>query len=85
MNERKANHLKNIIIIITGVIVSLAGILYIIKQYSKLLSSVLTSSDEAHSNVCKKKIDNRFKQVANDEDVIEEISEEDDISAEIDG
>ncbi len=79
MNKR----LRNFLLTLMGVTVTLASLIYIGIQYSKLLSALLTSKENAQEGDIERKYKNRFKQIENEEGVAPEILEEDDLSADI--
>ena len=83
MNEQKTNHLKNLIIIMTGIVVSCAGIIYIAVQYSKLLRTILLKTDDSETEDCSARMGKRFRQVRDDEGVSPDTLDENDLSAEI--
>ena len=86
MDEQKTNHLKNLVLIMMGMIVSFAGIIYIVVQYTKLLTDLLTKKadgDEEEIERFNKKVQNRFPQMEKDEGVSPDTLEEDDITVEI--
>lgn len=88
MNEKNSNELKNYVFIVMGLIISLAGIIYIIVQYSKLLSDPLIEESESdekavESEIFLKRVRNRFKQVRDDEGVNPDYIDDGDFSIEI--
>lgn len=77
MNEEKTYSLKDVVIIIAGIITSLAGLVYLMKQYSKALLSLLKVFDEEEIEKTAEKITPRFRQVMNTETEVPPVSEED--------
>lgn len=79
MNTR----LRNYLLTLMGVAVTLASLIYIGIQYSKLLSTLLTSKENAQESDIERKYKNRFKQIENEEGLAPATIEEDDLSADI--
>lgn len=90
MNNRKAakTSLADVLMTVAGVIISIAGIIYIIKQYKKLLSYLLTTPDdesEEQKKSVEKRMNYQFKQIYSDDETEKPYQiEDDDISAVID-
>ncbi|MBQ7364238.1 MAG: hypothetical protein IJW46_01425, partial [Clostridia bacterium] len=86
MNEHNTHRLKNFIIMMTGIIISLAGIVYIVVQYSKLLTALIMKNEDAEDegSKCDAKLRSRFRQVQTDEgETSPDTLDEDDLSFEI--
>lgn len=81
MNGKRTSTSRDFMIAVTGVIISIAGIVYIIKQYSKLLSYLLTTADESNAEQkehLEKRMNYQLKQFYSEE-------ESEDIDADDDG
>ena len=84
MNEQKTNHLKNLVIIMTGIVISLAGIVYIVVQYSKLLTALFMKNEENDENdTCDEKLRSSLRQVQTDEGTSPDTLDEDDLAVDI--
>ncbi len=80
MNKR----LRNFLLTFMGVVVTVAGLIYIGIQYNKLLSALLTSKEESSENGgVERKCKDRFRQIEDEEGVAPEILDEDDLSADL--
>jgi len=84
VKEHKTNHIKNLVIIMTGIIVSLAGIVYIVVQYSKLLTALFMKNEEDDESGCDTRLKHRFCQVETDEgSTPPDTLEDDDLSVDL--
>lgn len=85
MNEQNTHSIKNFVMIMAGIVISLAGIVYIAVQYSKLLTALFMKNEEADedSGKCDEKLKSRFRQVGEDEGTEPDLLDEDDFSIEI--
>ncbi len=84
MNDKHLHKLKNLVMITTGTIVSLAGIAYIAVQYSKLLTTIfLKNEDEDDTLRYDERLNSRFRQVENEEGTPPDLLDDDDLSIEI--
>lgn len=82
MNEEKGHSLKELVIIFTGVFLSLTALVYLVKQYSKALVNFLTLPGDGYSRIDEEKISQRFRQI-DDEGAEVPHTGEDDIAADI--
>ena len=80
MNEKNTSRLKNYILIIMGVVISIAGIIFIVVQYTKLLSAPTAEEEVEHDDRVVKKIRSHFKQIHKDEGTSPELIDEGDLS-----
>ncbi len=85
MNEQKTHQLKNLVIIMTGIIVSLASIVYIVIQYSKLLTALFMKNDitEEEGGKVDAKLRSSLRQVDDGEGTPPDTLDEEDITFEI--
>lgn len=84
MNEKETNRIKNLVLIFMGVVVSLAAIVYIVAQYSKLLAVALTKGEALPDDVCANKVKSRFRQIPDKEnEITPETLDENDLSVDI--
>ena len=84
MNEKQLHKLKNLVMITTGTIVSLAGIAYLAVQYSKLLTTVFLKTDEEDDTLrADERLKSRFRQVGTEEGTSPDTLDEDDLAIEI--
>ena len=83
MNDKHLHKLKNLVMITTGTVVSLAGIAYIAVQYSKLLTAIFMKEDEDEAPRYDERLKSRFRQVQHDEGASPDTLDEDDLEFEI--
>lgn len=86
MNKKNTAQLKDSILIIMGIVISIAGIIFIIVQYRKLLSAPSSEEDRARNRDRERivtKIRNHFKQIQEDEGTSPELIDEGDISIDV--
>jgi hypothetical protein len=68
----------------TGIVISLAGIVYIVVQYSKLLTALFMKNEENDENdTCDKKLRSSLRQVQTDEGTSPDTLDEDDLAVDI--
>ena len=83
MNEKDTSQLKNYILIIMGLVISIAGVIYIIIQYGKLISEPTAEEETEQDERVFKKLRGHFKQVYRDEGTSPELIDEGDLSIEL--
>lgn len=83
MNKKNTARLKDYILIIMGIVISIAGIIFIIRQYSKLLSDPTPVEGDEHNDRFVKKVRSQFKQIHKDEGNSPELLDEGDLLIEI--
>lgn len=83
MKENKTAHVKNLVLIVMGIVVSIAGTIYIVKQYSKLLTEAFAQDDILQDDGCVRKVKRRFRQIPEDEVDLVSPEDEDDLVADI--
>lgn len=83
MNDKHLHKLKNLVMITTGTVISLAGIAYIAVQYSKLLTAIFMKEDEDDAPRYDERLKSRFRQVQRDEGTSPDTLDDDDLSIEI--
>jgi len=83
MNEKNTSKLKDYIWILMGLVISIAGIIYIIVQYNKLISEPSLDEENEHSERMIKRVKSHFKQIHSDEGTRPELIDEGDLSIEI--
>ena len=83
MNQKNTSKLKDYIMIVMGLVISIAGIIFIIVQYTKLLSAPSTEEENEHDERVVKKIRSHFKQIHQDEGVCPTHMDEGDLSIEL--
>ncbi len=83
MNKKNTSQLKDYILIIMGLVISIAGIIFIVVQYNKLLSAPSPYEENEHDERVMKKIRSHFKQIHKDEGTSPELIDEGDLSLEI--
>ena len=75
--------LKDGILMLMGLVISIAGIIYIIRQYSKLLSTPTQYEANERNERVVKKIHSHFKQIHNDEGTSPDQIDEGDLAIEL--
>ena len=83
MNEKNTSQLKDYILIIMGLVISLAGIIYIVIQYSKLISEPAVDEANDQEDSFSTKLRSRFKQIQQDEGTSPDVIDEGDLSIDI--
>lgn len=83
MNKKTTSQLKDYILIIMGLVISIAGIVFIFIQYTKLLSAPSPEEENEHDERVVKKLHSHFKQIHHDEGTSPELIDEGDLSIEI--
>ena len=85
MNGNKLHKLKNLVMITTGTVVSLAGIAYIAVQYSKLLTTIFMNNEdnEEENKRNSDRLKSQFRQVKTDEGTSPDDLEIDDIELDL--
>lgn len=83
MNEKNTSQLKDYILILMGLIISIAGIIFIVRQYSKLLSAPSSDEEGEQDESVITKIRSHFKQIHQDEGNNPELIDEGDLSIEV--
>ena len=84
MNKKTTSQLKDCILIVMGLVISLAGIIFIIVQYTKLISAP-NPEEENRDRVDRvtKKIRNHFKQIHHEDGINPDQLDEGDLSIEL--
>lgn len=83
MKKNNTSQIKDYILIVMGLVISIAGIIFIIKQYRKLLAEPSTDEEKENHDRTLKKIRNHFKQVQHDEGTSPELLDEGDLAIEL--
>ena len=84
MNKKTTSQLKDYILIVMGLVISIAGIIYIIVQYTKLLSAPSPEDEESdRAERFDKKLRSHFKQIHKEEGISPEQMDEGDLAIEL--
>jgi len=83
MNEKNTSRLKDYILIIMGLVISIAGIIFIVVQYTKLLSAPTAEDESEHEDRFATKLRSHFKQIHKDEGTSPELIDEGDLAIEL--
>ena len=75
--------LKDCILMLMGLVISIAGIIYIVLQYSKLLSTPTQYEENERNERVVKKIRSHFKQIHKDEGISPDQMDEGDLAIEL--
>lgn len=75
--------LKDCILMLMGLVISIAGIIYIVRQYSKLLSTPTQYEENERNERVVKKIRSHFKQIHKDEGISPDQMDEGDLAIEL--
>lgn len=75
--------LKDSILMLMGLVISIAGIIYIVRQYSKLLSTPTQYEENERNERVVKKIHSHFKQIHKDEGISPDQMDEGDLAIEL--
>lgn len=85
MNEHNHSSVKNFVMIMTGIVVSLAGIVYIAVQYSKLLTALFMKNEEGEDDGrFDEKLKSSLRQVKTEEGSDPNETDETDLSIDLD-
>ena len=83
MNKKTTSQLKDYILIVMGLVSSIAGIIFIIVQYTKLLSAPSLDEESDHVERVDKKLRSHFKQIHKEEGISPEQKDEGDLAIEL--
>lgn len=85
MNDKHLHKLKNLVMITTGTIVSLAGIAFIAVQYSKLLTTIFMNEDDTDPRNLRdsERINSRFSQIKHEDGSSPDTLDEDDLELDL--
>lgn len=83
MNKKSTSQLKDYILILMGIVISIAGIIFIVRQYSKLLSEPSFNEEGESDDRVIKKIKSHFKQIHEDEGTNPELMDDGDLSIDV--
>ena len=83
MNKKNTSQLKDYMLIIMGLVISIAGIIFIVLQYNKLLSAPAAEDESEHEDRYATKLRSHFKQIYKDEGTSPELIDEGDLSIEL--
>ena len=75
--------LKDCILMLMGLVISIAGVIYIVRQYSKLLSTPTQYEENERNERVVKKIRSHFKQIHKDEGISPDQMDEGDLAIEL--
>lgn len=84
MNKKNTSLLKDYIFMLMGLIISIAGVIFIIRQYSKLISTPTPYEETEHNERIVKKIRSHFKQIHKDEGTNPELIDDGDLAIDLD-